>query len=333
MSDLGWIGVAMLVTFFAGMVIAPIVIKVASKLKAKQTILGYVEQHSQKSGTPTFGGLIFLVAVSIVIGVFGGFRYTLCRTATVVFLAYGVIGFLDDFIKVRLKDNKGLKAYQKVIFQFGVALVTAIFAFRNPHIGSKIALNFSLPDWDLGYFYIPFAIITFIAMSNGVNLTDGLDGLAGTTTAIYSATFFAIILLEYIDAVEYGKTQYALELKYLMLLSVSVIGGVLAFLWFNNHKAKIFMGDTGSLALGGYCSAVALFIKNPLISILVGIMMVINCISVIIQVISFKLRGKRVLLMAPFHHHLELKGINESKIVGYYAIITLIAGVTALTII
>ncbi|MBR2479696.1 MAG: phospho-N-acetylmuramoyl-pentapeptide-transferase, partial [Clostridia bacterium] len=193
--------------------------------------------------------------------------------------------------------------------------------------------NFSLPDWDLGYFYIPFAIITFIAMSNGVNLTDGLDGLAGTTTAIYSATFFAIILLEYIDAVEYGKTQYALELKYLMLLSVSVIGGILAFLWFNNHKAKIFMGDTGSLALGGYCSAVALFIKNPLISILVGIMMVISCISVIIQVISFKLRGKRVLLMAPFHHHLELKGINESKIVGYYAIITLIAGVTALTII
>ena len=333
MNDLQFLVIGFLSTFVAGMLLSPLVISIARKLKANQSILKYVEQHDVKAGTPTFGGLIFLVAVSIVIGVFGGFRYTLCRTATVVFLAYGVIGFLDDFIKVRLKDNKGLKAYQKVIFQFGVALVTAIFAFRNPHIGSKIALNFSLPDWDLGYFYIPFAIITFIAMSNGVNLTDGLDGLAGTTTAIYSATFFAIILLEYIDAVEYGKTQYALELKYLMLLSVSVIGGVLAFLWFNNHKAKIFMGDTGSLALGGYCSAVALFIKNPLISILVGIMMVISCISVIIQVISFKLRGKRVLLMAPFHHHLELKGINESKIVGYYAIITLIAGVTALTII
>ena len=118
-----------------------------------------------------------------------------------------------------------------------------------------------------------------------------------------------------------------------MLLAVCVIGGIVAFLWFNSHKAKIFMGDTGSLALGGFSATIALFIKNPLLSILIGIMMVVSCISVIVQVVSFKLRGKRVLLMAPFHHHLELKGINESKIVGYYAIVTLIAGVTALTII
>ena len=333
MSDIRFLAIGFLSTFIGGMLLSPAVIWCAKRLKANQSILKYVEQHDAKAGTPTFGGLIFLISVSLVIAIFGGFRYALCRTATVVFVAYGVIGFLDDFIKVKLKDNKGLKAYQKIIFQFGVALITAIFAYRSPYIGSEIALNFSLPSWDMGYFYIPFAIVTFIAMSNGVNLTDGLDGLAGTTTAIYSATFMALILIEYLDAVEYGKTQYAMELKYLMLLSVCVIGGVLAFLWFNNHKAKIFMGDTGSLALGGYCSAVALFIKNPLISILVGIMMVISCISVIVQVVSFKLSGKRVLLMAPFHHHLELKGINESKIVGYYAIITLIAGVTALTII
>ena len=333
MSDLRFLAIGFLATFIGGMLLAPLVINIAKRLKANQSILKYVEQHDLKAGTPTFGGLIFLVSVTIVIGVFGGFRYLLCRLGLVVFLAYGIIGFLDDFIKVRLKDNKGLKAYQKVIFQFGVALIVAVFAYRSPYIGSKIALNFSLPEWDLGYFYIPFAVLTFIAMSNGVNLTDGLDGLAGTTTSIYSATFLVIILIEYLDAVECGKTQYALELKYLMLLSACVIGGVLAFMWFNTHKATIFMGDTGSLALGGYCSAVALFIKNPLISILVGIMMVISCISVIVQVISFKTRGKRVFLMAPFHHHLELKGINESKIVGYYASITLIAGVTALTII
>ena len=333
MSDIQFYLIAFICTFVFGMLLAPLVIMVAKRLKANQSILKYVEQHDVKAGTPTFGGLIFLISVTIVIAIFGGFRYTLCRVATVVFLAYGIIGFLDDFIKVKLKDNKGLKAYQKVIFQFGVALITAIFAFRSPHIGSKIALNFALPEWDMGYFYIPFAVITFIAMSNGVNLTDGLDGLAGTTTAIYLTSFVVVILFEYVEAVEYGKTQYAGELRYLMLLAVCVIGGIVAFLWFNSHKAKIFMGDTGSLALGGFSATIALFIKNPLLSILIGIMMVVSCISVIVQVVSFKLRGKRVLLMAPFHHHLELKGINESKIVGYYAIVTLIAGVTALTII
>lgn len=333
MSDVQFLLIGFLSTFFIAMVLAPIVIKIAKSLKAQQSILEYVGQHDLKAGTPTFGGLIFLGAVSVVIGIFGGYRYALCRTSTVVFLAYGAIGFLDDFLKVRWKNNKGLKAYQKVVFQLGVALITAIFAYRSPYIGSKIALNFGFGEWDLGYFYIPFAVITFIAMSNGVNLTDGLDGLAGTTTIIYSITFTFLIIFEYLEAVKYGKTQYASELKYLTLLTLSVIGGVLAFLWFNNHKASIFMGDTGSLALGGYCASIALFIKNPLVSIIVGIMMVISCISVIVQVISFKVRGKRVFLMAPFHHHLELKGINESKIVGYYGIITLIAGAIALIIV
>lgn len=333
MTDFRLIALSFLSAFIIGMLLAPLVLMVARKLKAGQSILKYVEQHDQKAGTPTFGGLIFLPAVVIVVGIFGGFKHVLARTATVVFVAYGLIGFLDDFIKVKTKNNQGLKAYQKIVFQVGVALVTAFFAYGSPYIGSKIALNFSLPDWDMGYLYIPFAVVTFLALSNGVNLTDGLDGLAGTTTLIYSLTFTVIMILEYVSAVEYGKTQYALELKHLIILSVAVIGGVTSFLWFNNHKASIFMGDTGSLALGGFCAVQALFIKNPLVSILIGIMMVVSCISVIVQVISFKLRGKRVFLMAPFHHHLELKGINEGKIVGYYAIITLVAGVTALIII
>lgn len=333
MSDLGWIGVAMLVTFFAGMVIAPIVIKVASKLKAKQTILGYVEQHSQKSGTPTFGGLIFLLPFVVVSIAFGGLSYTITRMALVVTVAYGLIGFLDDFLKVKYKENKGLKAYQKIIFQTGVAVFIAYFSYKNPFIGAKIALNFGLQEIDLKYFYIPFASLTFIAMSNAVNLTDGLDGLAGTTTGIYLVTFIFITLLGYYDALEYGKTQYSKELLSFMISSASMVGGVIAFLWHNSHKAKIFMGDTGSLALGAYAGAQALFIKNPLISILVGIMPVVSCISVIVQVVSFKLTGKRVLLMAPLHHHLELEGVNESKIVSFYAIITIIAGVVSLLII
>ncbi len=333
MSDIKFFSLAFISTFFVGMLLAPVVISLAKRLKAGQTTLKYVTQHDGKSGTATFGGLIFLLAVAIVVAIFGGFKYSLARTALVVTLAYGVIGFLDDFIKVRLKDNKGLRAYQKIIFQLGVAVVTAFFAYKSEYIGSKVQLNFSLGEFDMGVFYVPFAVIVFLALSNGVNLTDGLDGLAGTTTALYSAFFTIVILIEYIDAVECGKTQYAVELRNLVLLSVCVIGGVVAFLWFNSHQAKIFMGDTGSLALGGFTATQALFIKNPLLSVLVGIVMVISCLSVILQVASFKLRGKRIFLMAPYHHHLELKGINESKIVGYYAIITLIAGVTALIII
>ena len=333
MSNLTAVAVALLGSFGIGMLIGPLVIRGATKLKAGQNILSYVEQHNLKQGTPTFGGIIFLTASVVMATIFGCWRQSVSRMALLVFLGYGVIGFLDDFLKVKLHDNKGLKAYQKIVFQLVVALLVAYFAFKNPNVGSKIQLNFGLGGVDIGVWYIPFAVVTFIAMSNAVNLTDGLDGLAGTTTSIYIASLTVINLIMLFDSVELGKSTYSLELRSLAITSSALIGGLLAFLWFNNHKAKIFMGDTGSLALGGFTAAQALFIKNPLIAVLVGIMFVISCISVIIQVVSFKLRGKRVFLMAPFHHHLELKGVNESKIVGYYAIVTLIAGVTALAII
>lgn len=333
MSEFQKLLIAFLSAFFVGLFLGPLVVKVASKLKAKQTILSYVEQHNAKIGTPTFGGLIFLLPTLIVGLLFKCYENSLAVMAFAVTVGYGLIGFLDDFLKVKFKQNKGLKAYQKIIFQTAVALIIAFFSYKSPYIGPKIALNFSLGEWNLGYFYIPFAVLTFIAMSNAVNLTDGLDGLAGTTTSVYIVTFIIITLLSYFDAVEYGMVGYQGELMSLILLSVSLLGGLLAFLWFNGPKAKIFMGDTGSLALGAFAGAQALFIKNPLVSILVGIMPVISCISVIVQVISFKLKGKRVFLMAPFHHHLELKGINESKIVGYYAIVTTICGVVSLLII
>ncbi|MBO5776218.1 MAG: phospho-N-acetylmuramoyl-pentapeptide-transferase [Clostridia bacterium] len=333
MSDLTAVSVALVGTFFLGLIIAPLVIKGAAKLKAGQTILSYVEQHNVKQGTPTFGGLIFLTSTVVVATIFGCWQYSVSRMALLVFLGYGIIGFLDDFIKIKFHENKGLKAYQKIIFQLIVAVFVAYFAYKNVYVGSTIALNFGLEGVDIGVWYIPFAVVTFIAMSNAVNLTDGLDGLAATTSTIYTITLTIINLFMLYDAVTYGKSTYIGELRSLAVTSSALIGGMLAFLWFNNHKASVFMGDTGSLALGAFAAAQALFIKNPLIGVLVGIMFVISCISVIIQVVSFKLRGRRVLLMAPFHHHLELKGINESKIVGYYAIVTIIAGVTALAII
>lgn len=325
--------IAGLSSFGIGMLLAPPVIALGTKLKAGQNVLSYVGQHASKQGTPTFGGLVFILSSVIVALVFGTYKASFGLMAMLIFVGYGVIGFLDDFIKIKLKRNEGLKAYQKVITQVVVAAAAAYFAYKNEFIGSRIALNFGLGYFDLKWWYLPFATITFVALTNAVNVTDGLDGLAGTTGGIYLTTFLCMTTLLIASAESGGDTRYFAELKSLALFVSAVIGGIVAFLWHNYAKATVFMGDTGSLALGGLAATVALFIRNPLASIIAGIMFVASCISVIVQVVSFKLRGKRVLLMAPLHHHLELKGVNESKIVARYGIITLVAGVVTLIII
>jgi len=324
--------IAVVAAFFAGMLIAPAFIKIARRAKSSQTILSYVGQHADKKDTPTMGGVVFILAAIGVTLAFGGYQSKLCLVILLIFFAYGVIGFLDDFIKVKLNRNLGLKAYQKVLSQLAVALTAAYFCAKSPYIGTSIALPIVGGEVNLGGWYIPFAAFVFLAMSNAVNLTDGLDGLAGSSTVAYMITFAIIIGLALADALGNGETLYAAELGKLAVFACALIGAILAFLWFNSFKARMFMGDTGSLALGGAVAAVALFVKNPLISALVGIMFVVSCVSVIIQVAVFKLKGRRVFLMSPFHHHLELKGYNEAKIVAFYGIITAIAGVVSLII-
>lgn len=317
--------IAVVAAFAIGMLISPGYIKLAGGGRAEQTILSYVEQHRGKKGVPTMAGSVFIAAAVIAGLVCGGYKSNLAIVFLLILFSYGVIGFLDDFIKVKLARNLGLKAYQKILSQLAVALIAAFYCYKNRYIGSVISVPGTDIAWEMGVFYIPFAVIAFIALSNSVNLTDGLDGLAGTVNAVYFSTFLIIIILGVFDAYDSGDVLYAEELKGLAVTVASLIGGLLAFLWYNGHKARYFMGDTGSLALGGAAAAVALFVKNPLIAILIGIVFVISAISVIIQVISFKSRKKRVFLMAPYHHHLELKGYNESKIVGFYGIITAIA--------
>lgn len=314
------------------MVAAPFVIKIITKLKAKQTILTYVEQHKDKVGTPTMGGVIFLLACAVSTVIFWKGEKDLALVALLVTLSYGLVGGLDDAIKVIFKRNLGLKAYQKIITQSLIAVFVTIFAYKNGNIGSVIKIPIINATFDLKWFYIPLSFFIYIATTNCVNLTDGLDGLAGGNSALYLCVFFIIGLLSYNKAVDLGQTFYAEELFNLLIFIAALTGGVTAFLWFNSNKAKIFMGDTGSLSLGGACAVVPLFLKNPLLIALVGITFVLSGISVIVQVIVFKLRGKRVFLMAPLHHHLEMKGINESKIVSYYSIVTAIAGVVGIII-
>lgn len=323
---------AIFTAFFIGMFIAPVVIHFIKKMKARQTILCYVTQHKDKEGIPTMGGIIFVASALISSLIFWTGAKKLALICVLVTLSYFLIGFIDDFLKVVLKRNLGLRAYQKIISQATIAILATIFAYNNQYIGSEIVIPMFKVTINIGWWYIPLSFLVYIATTNAVNLTDGLDGLAGSTSSIYLSVIFVIVGIKYIEASNMGATFYAQELYNMLLYVASLVGGIMAFLWHNAFRAKIFMGDTGSLALGGSCAIVPMFVKNPLVILIAGAVFVLSALSVIMQVFYYKLKKKRIFLMAPFHHHLEKKGINESKIVTYYCIISAICGLLTIII-
>lgn len=322
-----------LLTYFVcsvafSLLLGPLIIKVMRGLKAKQTVLGYVKQHEQKNGTPTMGGFIFLIPTVVFSLVeFKG----LSLVASAITLGFCVLGFLDDFIKIRYSRNLGLKPYQKIVGQIGLSVVAGYFVYSTSSISSTINIPFYSAGLDLKWGIIPFVALVYIATTNSVNLTDGLDGLASYTSVAYFLWFALVIYFIYEDAQNVGDVEYAEEILSLGVFCVSMLGGLLGYLVYNGYPAKIMMGDTGSLALGASCASVAVFSKNPLLIVTSGIMFVLSSISVILQVLYFKLTKKRIFLMAPFHHHLEMKGMHESKIVTLYFVISMIGG--ALTLI
>lgn len=314
---------ALFVSFFLGVLLSPIVISAARKLKAGQPILTYVEQHADKRGTPTFGGFIFLIpAVLVTIAILWSDGLSIGMIAMLVMVSFSVIGFLDDYIKIKTKDNMGLRPYQKILGQIAVAIIVALYAYKSEAIGSRVYIPFYAVPIDLGIWYVPFAAFVYLALSNCVNLTDGVDGLASNCSAVYLLTFEVIFLYSAFEAE--GEST-------LPIFTASLLGGVIAFLLFNTNKAKIFMGDTGSLALGGASAAIALFSGQPFLILLVGIMYVLSGISIILQVAYFKVtHGKRIFLMAPYHHHLEKKGWSEARICTLYATVTFLMGLIAI---
>lgn len=321
-----------LVGFFISVILLPFVIKLINKLKGSQPILNYVEAHSKKSGTPTMGGIIFLIGSVICFLLFYSNHNYLSLICLACLVGYGLLGFLDDFIKVKFKHNLGLRAYQKVIGQVGIAVLMAVFIYVSGFLGGKVLLlPFSNFELDLGWFIIPFVIFVFIATTNAVNLTDGLDGLAGGVSFIFFIGFI-VILNNYILGLEYlGENPVLIsELKNVMCLVGAVAGVVLAFLCYNSHPAKVFMGDTGSLALGGFIAAICSVTKMYLLIPVLGLMFVLSAVSVIMQVVYFKATKKRIFLMAPLHHHFEKKGSYETKIVTIYIVITLILCISAI---
>jgi len=288
-----------------------LLIPLLKRLRAGQNILHYVKEHKNKSGTPTMGGLAFVLAAFTVTLAACGVRDKPLLVALAVGVGYLLVGFLDDLLKKKRADNLGLRPYQKILFQFAVAVLASLYCCLNGL--TVLRIPFTRLAFDIGWGMMPLGILVFVATVNSVNLTDGLDGLAGSVSAAFFFVLAVLILLQ--DGNENLST-----------LCFALVGALLGFLVFNTNRASLFMGDTGSLSLGGFAACACLFSGNALVLPIAGIMFVLSSISVIIQVIYYKKTGKRVFLMAPIHHHFQEKGYSEAKISCVYAVITALAG-------
>lgn len=300
-----------LIAFAISVVLGPVMIPFLRRLKVGQTVRDEGPQtHIQKNGTPTMGGLMILTAMTVA-SLFYVKDYPNIIPILFLTLGFGLIGFLDDYIKVVLKRSMGLRAWQKMALQI---VLTGIFAYYLIHY-TDVSLTWRIPFMpgvylNLGILAVPMMFFVIIGTVNGTNFTDGLDGLA-TSVTILVATFFTVVAVG-LDA---GITP----------ITCAAVGALLGFLLFNGHPASVFMGDTGSLALGGFVAGCAYMMQMPLFLLIVGFIYVIEVLSVILQVSYFKLtHGKRIFKMAPIHHHFELCGWKENKVVTVFSIVTAI---------
>lgn len=312
---------AFILTFILTLIAGPIFIPILRRLKVGQTVRNDgPSTHLKKSGTPTMGGVIFLIPITIVCIYFSLRQYTEIIPLIIVTLGFGLIGFIDDFIKVALKRKDGLIWDQKMFGLLIVAVAFTIYTVKTGILNTEIIVPFKGMDYTISlpmWFFAPFIIFVLLAITNAVNLTDGVDGLAAGITLIIMV-FFTIV------AMTRG------EWDYMKIFSATVAGGCLGFLAFNIHPARVFMGDTGSLALGGAVGAIAILMKMPWIILVAGLIYVIEALSVIIQVAYYKRTRKRILKMAPIHHHFELSGWKETKVVFVFWMITIICCIVGL---
>lgn len=313
-----------LVAFAIVVVLGPVVIPLLSRLKFGQIEreLG-PQSHKKKQGTPTMGGImtmIGIVAASLIFGLDGA---EFLLPTLLVTVAFGVVGFLDDFIKIKMQRNLGLRAYQKIIAQFAIAVIVAVWAYKSPLLGPTLYLPVTGGEWNIGIYYIPLVVFTIISEVNAVNLTDGLDGLASNVTMLYAFFMACIFAILAPKALGTGAVLYGTNLNAMAIFCATVTGACLGFIRFNTYPAQVFMGDTGSLALGGAVSMMAILSKSLLLLPLMGICFLGSALSVVLQVATNKLNhGKRMFKMAPLHHHFELSGVPEPKIVVMYSLVT-----------
>ncbi|MBD5444474.1 MAG: phospho-N-acetylmuramoyl-pentapeptide-transferase [Lachnospiraceae bacterium] len=308
---------SVIISFAISVVLGPMVIPFLRKLKVGQTVREEgPKEHLKKNGTPTMGGILILVSV-VVTSILYVKDYPKIIPILFVTLGFGLIGFMDDYIKVVLKRSMGLRAWQKMLLQI---LVTGVFAYYILHY-TDVSLAMRIPFvkglyLDFGVLNIPILFFIVIGTVNGANFTDGLDGLASSVTVLI-ATFFTVVAIGLQSGIE--------------PITCAVVGALLGFLLFNVHPASVFMGDTGSLALGGFVAATAYMMQMPIFLAIVCFIYVIEVLSVIIQVSYFKISGgKRIFKMAPIHHHFELCGWSETRVVALFSILTALLCLIAL---
>ena len=303
--------IPVLISFGISAILGPVVIPFLKKLKMGQTerVEG-VQSHLKKAGTPTMGGVMFLVS-TVITALFYVKDYPKIIPVRFLTLGFGLIGFLDDYLKVVLRRSDGLLAWQKLLLQ---VVVTGIFTFYILNY-TDISLTMRIPFWsghylDLGWLAVPLLFFAVIGTVNGVNFTDGVDGLASSVTLIV-AVFFTVVSIGLKSGIE--------------PFTCAVVGGLMGFLLYNVYPAKVFMGDTGSLALGGFVAGCAYMMQMPLFILIVGLIYLVEVLSVMIQVTYFKAtHGKRIFRMTPIHHHFELGGWSETRVVAVFSIITAI---------
>jgi phospho-N-acetylmuramoyl-pentapeptide-transferase len=317
------------------------------------------ESHQKKKGTPTLGGLLLLASLGLGTLLFADLSNRYIWTALTITLSYGFIGFLDDYLKLSKRNSKGLAGRYKLILQtiFFVAAVYGLLCKGEFHLGDhfpylfasfRLNTTLTLPfvathtfHWDMGWLYLPFAWAVVVGTSNGVNLTDGLDGLA-IGPVITSSIIFLILAYvtgttlgvelhgQHVNLADYLYIEHVEGVEELAVFCASIAGAGLAFLWFNTYPAQVFMGDVGSLALGGALGSLAILSKSEMVSGLINAVFWAETLSVIVQVVSFKTTGKRVFRMAPVHHHFEKGGWAEPKIIVRFWIVSIMSGLVAL---
>ncbi len=290
------------------------------------------ETHKKKKGTPTFGGVFIIGSAFIACLICGNFHSPPFLLVLFVTLSYFFLGGLDDYLKVLKKNTKGVSARQKLAWQFLTGLVAAFFMIHFNITDSNLYIPFLKdPVINLGYGYVAFAAFVIVGSSNALNLTDGLDGLAIGPTIISAATLgFLAYLCGHREIAEYLLIPHVPDVGELLVLVAAIMGAGVGFLWYNAYPAEIFMGDVGSLSLGGCLGAIAVLTKNEFLFVLIGGIFVIEALSVILQVASFKTRGKRIFKMAPIHHHFELLGWPETKVIVRFWIVSLVFAILAL---
>jgi len=325
---------AMITALLVCFVLGPWIIRKLESLQARQVIrTDGPESHLQKQGTPTMGGVMILAAIIIPTLLWADLTNQYVWVVLFITVGYGLIGFVDDYKKVVEKDPKGLSPRQKLFWQVLLAGAVAVFLFLKPGFSEELFFPFFKRFHpDLWIWFIPFVTLVIVGASNAVNLTDGLDGLAIGPVTINAATY---LLFAYVAGhatlSAYLQIPRVVGAGELSVVCGAMVGAGLGFLWFNSYPAEVFMGDVGSLSLGGTLGTIAVLTKQEILLVIVGGVFVVEALSVIFQVGSYKYRGKRIFRMAPIHHHFELKGVAEPKIIVRFWIITIILALVAIS--